>query len=351
MANWTLIDHLTNWLERPKMGDSKHPTLWPSEASAIITNEHGEEVVVGKCRRATFFRYATQCVDFYPQYAHLRTLVDELEEKKVPVDRYMRWIWIQGELYEEYVINMAKASGVYIADQVPIYVKEINLSGKQDVVVINPESHKFSICEVKSVYGFGANYVLGTHSERRKKILGTPRDSNLMQIALYDWWAASKDENYEDSRLLYGARDTGRYSEYRIRTEEDEEGTIRISYRGASPFESEWVESPITINSILIDGYKYVEDHLQAGEIPVRDYELAYSEERIHKMWKRGELGKTDSEKLEKIEARKKENEERVAEGLNPKKELKPLEKGDWQCDKCTFKNFCYDAEGNPRKD
>jgi hypothetical protein len=351
MADWTLVEHLTNWLERPRFGDSKHPTLWPSEASAVIKNEHDEEVVVGKCRRATFFRYATSCYKFYPKYAHLRTLIDELEEKKIPVDRYMRWIWVQGELYEEYIINAAKASGVYIADQSAIYVAECNVSGKLDVVVINPLTHKYSITEVKSVYGFGANFVLGTPSARRKHIPGTPRDSNLMQIAIYDWWTASQDDNFEDSRLLYGARDTGRYSEYRVRTAVDEDGLIKIYYSVIAPFKSEEIESPITINSILIDGYKYVEDHIQAGDIPPRDFDIKYSEERIQTLWKRGELGKGDSDKLQKIEDRKKENEQRELDGLAPKKELKGLEKGDWNCNFCSFKNFCYDSDGNPRKD
>lgn len=350
MSDWAFIEHCTDHLERPRSGDSKHPTLWPSEASAVITNQYDEQVVVGKCRRAILFRYASHNYDFYPKYAHLATLVQELKEKAVPVDRYMRWIWRAGELYEDYLTDIAKESGVYEGTQIIVYIKEYNISGKIDIRIINPETHKFSNIEVKSVHGFGGNTVLGTPSDRRNGRLGTPRDGNLMQIAIYHWWHASSDEGYEDSRLVYGDRGTGRYAEYLVKTEEDEDGTIKILYKGQAPCNTEWVESPITINSILQEGYQYVQNHLDGGAIPPRDFDKRYSEERILQQYERGELSKAHAAQVDKRAARVTENEERVADGKAPKKQLNRVEKGDWQCRFCQYQNVCYDPDsGEPR--
>jgi hypothetical protein len=283
---------------------------------------------------------------FYQKYAFYKQLVDEIDSKKLPPDRYLLWIWKAGELYEEYQINLAKASGIYVADQIGIYIPGSNVSGKVDLRIINPESHKYSNIEVKSVYGYGGNEVLGTPGARKSGKLGTPRESNLMQIALYHWWTASEDESFEKSRLIYGARDTGRYAEYLISTEETN-GITKVFYEGLAPYATSKVDSGITIESIL-EQYKYVQDSLDGGSIPARDYELKYSESKIDKLYSEGSLNKTDTERYEK---RKKYLE---GESTRP---IKPVVKGDWQCDKCLLKNICYmstdeenDSYGVPRE-
>jgi hypothetical protein len=326
------------------LGDPKHPTLWPSEASAVSVNEYGEEVVLGKCRRAIFLRYVVDNYKFYPKYSHYRPLVEEIKKKEVPPDRYMLWIWRAGELYEEYLINISKESGVFIAEQTPLYIPSHNVSGKVDLTIINPETHLLSKVEVKSVYGHNSNTVLGTPSQRSKGALGTPRDSNLMQIALYEWWGSSMDDAYEHSRLVYGARDTGRYAEYIISTEttveENGESTIRVFYEGNAPNKTQKTEAPFTLTSIL-NQYEYVQNCLDSGVVPKRDYEIAYSEEKIETLYSRDELSKSDKERFEKWKAWK--------DGTRSR-QIKPVEKGDWQCRYCKFREVCFDAEGKPKE-
>lgn len=355
MSKWSLFDHLTNHLARPRLGDEKHPTLWPSEASAVVKNAWGEEEVAGKCRRRTFFRFATANYAFNDEFSHLKPLVEEIKNKEIPVDPYMRWIWTAGELYEEYVVNLAKNSGVYIDSQNRVYIPDYNISGLIDLVVINPENFKHSVAEVKSVYGFNGNMVLGSDYERKHGKLGTPRDSNLMQTALYDYFFA-KPRDYEDSRLMYGARDTGRYAEYRVRTGVEND-IIKIWYRGEAPNKTSEVESPITITSILEDGYQYVTNHLLAGIVPKRDFEIKWSDEKIRTWYERDQksdkseqrLTKRERSQIAKIDAREKENEERVKNGKKPKKQLKPVEKGDWHCKNCPYKYVCYNKDDTPR--
>jgi len=348
MSNWALIEHLTNYLGKDRVGHAKHPTLWPSEASAVITNEWNEKKVVGKCRRATFFRYAIANYEFDPKFQFLKPLVEKLKQEQTGVDRYMYWIWTAGQLYEDYVVKLAKSAGVYIDDQIRVFVREHNVSGLIDLRIINPETHKLIVAEIKSVYGHGANAVLGTPAARRQGVLGTPRDSNLMQIAIYDWYWSKQNPNHEDSRLMYGARDTGRYAEYKINTKE-EDGIISISYAGIAPAITPWVKSPITITSIMEEGFDYVHKHVETGLIPPRDFDISYTRAQIDELHDRKQLTMTDRKQYEKIIAREKENEERKANNLKPKKELKAISRGDFQCNWCKYAKSCYNEDKTPK--
>lgn len=346
MNEWSFIEHITSSLNGKRYGDPKQPTLWPSEASAVI-DVNGREKVVGHCRRSTFFRYLLDNYKFYDKYKMWKPLVEEVSTNSLAVDKYLLWIWRQGELYEEFLIEQSKISGIFIAGQVPVFIPEINLSGKVDILCINPYTHKHSQVEAKSVYGFGANTVLGTPGARRKGGAGTPRDSNLMQIALYHWWSASEDDSYEESRLVYGSRDTGRYGEYLVKTELEED-RVKILYKAHHPNVSDWIESPITINSIVRE-YKNQQLWLDGGIVPKRDFDLLYSEEQLAELFTNDELTKAEKEQYEKVILRREENAALELLGKKPKKELKQIEKGNWNCSLCSFRTVCYDKNNQPR--
>jgi hypothetical protein len=344
------MEHLTNALNRPNVGSPKPPTLWPSEASALVTNSYGEKTIVGKCRRSTFFRYLISNYAWDDtEYKDYKDLVLFLKETELESDKYMRWIWSMGELYEEYIVSKAKDSGIYMYSQVPLYIKKYNVSGKIDLVVIDPETHRLSKTEVKSVYGHNSDSVIGSYG-KKKNTFGTPRDSNLIQIALYDYQDIEADIPYGLSTLIYGARDTGRYAEYKVQTSTDDQGIIRIAYKQILPYESETTISPVTLNTVFEDGYKYVSDSLQNRNIPTRDYDLSYSEEKISILYSRQELNKADTERYEKRKAIDEENIQREAEGKKAKQQILPVEVGDWQCRLCSFRNVCYKKDTTPRE-
>lgn len=379
---WAFVEHVTNMLEKERPGDPRQPTLWPSEATGLQvptpTNGLKKPTLVGKCRRARFFRFLESSTEFYGN-EKAENFVQYLKESKAPVERYMRWIWTWGEQAEEVLINFSKNSGVFLHEQISMYIKKYNVSGKMDIDIINPETGKFSIVEVKSVYGYNANFVLGSHWERANGSLGTPRDSNLMQIGLYDWWWASHQDAYEHSRLVYVARDTGRYAEYLIKTEKDEDGNIWIWYRYWAPVAGSWINSGITINSILAS-YKETSDAVDTLTVPPRDFDLVWDDEKMLAAYEAGLLNKTDSEKYRKWKLREDYNaflkkvkkleddeilesipkfEEEIANSIlteeddaakikklkaaKPKTSLKKLEKDDWQCRFCSYKDVCYE--------
>lgn len=392
---WSFFKTILEVQRRPRAGDARFPTLWPSEASAVYTAEDGQEEVTGACRRKVFYRYLQAVVAWSPEKGEgWEELLQSLKENYKQEDDYMRFIWAQGQLYEDYLSEQAKLAGLYRSDQAPVYIRSHNVSGKRDVEIQNPETGKWSILEVKSVYGFGGTFVLGTDSMRAKGQLGKPKDSNLMQIALYHWWAASCDDNYEESRLLYGARDNGRFAEYQVKTEFDEASNLnRIYYRGIFPNVTPWTEADFTIENIL-DQYGYVLDHINDNVVPPRDFDMKYSWEQLERLYKLDKLNKTESGQFEKLALRNKYNEWvsdidslsdeelldqmksyyleltpslktwidnscdeskkkeilKKARALGPKKELKPLEKGHFACNYCNFQWHCYNRDGSPKE-
>ena len=329
---WSFIKHISQYLERPKLGEQKAPTLWPSSATANV-----DGTILGKCRRQSYFRFARDSYYFDKKYEHLEPLVNIINQHKSPPNKYLRWIWIQGELYEEYCVNMAKESGVFIAGQTSVYIPGYNISGKLDLVVINPETTKMHIVEVKSVYGFNANSVLGTEAQHKKNLIGTPRDSHLMQIGIYQWWYANNNENFGPGLLTYGARDTGRYAEYLITVEKGEDDLDYIFYQGHTPITTAKVNSGIAIQSIL-ENYKIVSSSANSKTItiPPPDYELFYSEEKIDQLYEDGLLSKTDKTQYEK-------RQKQITEGKT--RLVKAVQKGDWQCRFCDYKDMCTDEE------
>jgi hypothetical protein len=340
---WSFINHLTEYISRSRLGNQKQPTLWPSEASVIVKNEYDEEINLGKCRRAIFFRYLFDNYLFYKKYAHYESLVNQIQQESSDPDKYMRWIWIQGNLYEDYLLNTAKESGVYIADQVAVYIPSHNVSGKIDIVTINPETEKHSIVEAKSVYGFNANFVLGTPSQRKEGKLGTPKDSYLMQLGLYQYWYGNKNDNFEEATLVCGARDTGRFAEYKIKVEPDpdkENEDNYIWYKAHFPNSGPFINSNISIEQILKQ-YKYIQDCLDSGDIPKRDFDLKFSDSKIDTLYERGLLNKSETARYEKRKKQIEENKTRVN---------KQIEKGDWQCNYCQYQTICYDRNSNEKE-
>ena len=54
MSQWSFISHVTDYLARPRLGNQKAPTQWPSEATATREDEYGD--------RPLWKMYATRLV-------------------------------------------------------------------------------------------------------------------------------------------------------------------------------------------------------------------------------------------------------------------------------------------------
>lgn len=331
-SDWSFVNWITFELSKTSLDEQKAPTLWPSSATAIV-----DGTVVGKCRRQAFYRYVSDLYNFSPKNNYLKDIYESIKDLKESPSLYTRWIWRAGELYEDLCIDLAKTSGIFVGTQVSTYIPAFNVSGKIDLIVMNPVEQTYHIIEVKSVYGFNANSVIGTDANYKKGIIGQPRDSHLMQLGIYQWWYGNPKE-WGPGILLYGSRDNGRAAEYLVTVEKNSEDDLDyIWYQGQYPVKTEKVNSGITIQSIM-ECYKHIQDCADSGTIPDRDYELEYSQEKITELYEAGLLTKTDTAQYEK---RMKQIEE------GKKKLVKPVEKGDWQCRLCDYKKVCYGTEGS----
>lgn len=336
MTNWSFIKHVTDYMTRPRFGQQKAPTLWPSSATGTRNGQ-----TIGKCRRQAFFRYACDHYLFSKDYADYENFYKEVSKNKLPIAPYSQWIFRQGDLYEDHCINLAKEAGVFIDTQINVYVPEYNVSGKVDLIVINPETSKYHVVEVKSVYGFNANSVLGTDAQHRRGVMGEPRESHLMQLGIYQWWFANTNENFGPGMLVYGSRDTGRYGEYYVTVEEDEtDGLEYIYYQPVTPVQGAKVNSGISLKSMM-KNYHDTTKNLNDRILPPRDYDMKYSDDKITELYNEGSLSKADTAQYEKRKKQEEEGKTRL---------VKKVEKGDWQCRFCEYKNICYDKEATPKE-
>ena len=372
---FSLRGHLSAWLKKQRMGDSKAPTLWPSAAGALDK----DGTFHGTCRRQAFLQYLLPLVNYSEKtddrYKFWRDLVREVHEKVILPDKYQLWLFKNADLYESYIVEQAKESGIFVAGQVPIYIAKYNISGKIDLLSKNPETGKYIIDEVKSVYSYGADAVLGKNFERFYNFSGEPRTKNLMQVSLYQWHLAN--DTYDNARLSYGDRGTGKYAEYEVAVDK-ESGTIR--YRCIDPVITDWKTAKYTIHDML-EFYKQIQIAADQGNMPGRDFAMKYSLDQlnnyVNQQYEIIELDKEDADVVtyktvedfvsgaEGKKGRKFRIEDKGAGAIskttaeqyvkykdrvaNGGRQVKEPRDGDFECSYCPFRKFCYDDNGDPR--
>lgn len=376
MNQFSVMDHVSNWLMRPRLGDDKPPSFWPSSAAALGS----DNVVYGTCRRKIFLQYLKTVVQYSQKsdgrYDFWNSILEELKESSTSESKYMHWIWEQGNLFEDHVLDLVKESGLFVATQVQVYIPEYNVSGKIDCIAFNALTSKNIITEIKSVYGMNGDKTIGTEWERTHNQSGTPRDYNLMQLAIYQYHYA--DDSFDYGQLIYGDRGTGRYATYQVDVNKT---TGAIRYRSIDPNFLEWVTVPYTIFDVL-NNYKYLQQSIDAGSIPDRDFQLVYDDATMIKMINESftisTLDKDDDiiEKylsLEDFIAAGKDSKIRkflltpkgkttitktVSEQFvkwldrktNQNKEIKKPVEGSFHCAYCNYSGFCFNADGTPKK-
>lgn len=181
----------------------------------------------------------------------------------------------------------------------------------------------------KSIYGYNSeSNILGTASSQRKGFKGSPLDKNEMQLALYVWFWKYKvaDPKVAYGKLVYISRGSGQRCEFTYDVEPD--GQDWIIYRDGQKLS-------YTINDI-VDRYVLEQEYIDNNELPPRDYDLQYSNDYIKLLAEQDLLSKTDQEKYDKA----------IAKGKVPK-----IQKGDYHCGWCRFKDNCFGTGGIPIND
>ena len=308
----------------------------PTGASAMMINERGEKVLVGKCMRQVWY-----------------------SKKKVPRTNSStdnnQFVFMLGNAGEGGLQDAWGNAGVLLesnAKMVHNLAKNpdtdmIRLSGEVDAILrwtewktgddgvprIHIDPSKAIGIEVKTKYGFfGKGQIMGNRDSIYAN--GFPQIEHLMQTGLY-LAARKRFEEYHDVEIpyfviCYVLRDNGIHKSFRIELSDGYDGRIIVKDMEGNELKPkmekslEWgvtaQQMELTID-MMRERYQLQLDNLKSDTPPPRDYDLRYSDEKAQRLFDEGDLSKT-----------KKGNHEK-----------KPLDDiGDWNCSYCDWKGVCY---------
>jgi hypothetical protein len=288
--DYDLFAHLDEHITRQRFERVPSPYFYPSEASVVLTDEHGDRVVEGGCLRASYFRLSQ-------------------EFQGTPNDARSEWIFMMGKAVEEELVRYWKEMGVWKDNNVKFLDEQNHISGELDAILVEPGTGQMYGVEVKTFYGYHAEKeIMGNFKND-----GFPKMGQLLQTLVYlNYW---EKRGLPYFRMVYFARDSVKRRTFKV--ELHHEGDITY------PKVDGVVIRSFTMNDVLAR-YKELKHYIETKTIPPADYELQYSDEKIEDFFKKGKVSKTDYEAFKKGK-------------------LKPHENiGDWNCSYCKFKNICW---------
>jgi len=309
----------------------------PTGASAMMINERGEEVLVGKCLRQVYY-----------------------SKKRVPrtnpAGDDAQFIFMMGNMAEEGLQDAWRKAGVLLEENAKIRANiaknpdtddEIIMSGEVDAIIRMSEErtgddgvprmhilpNKAIGIEVKSKWGYGAKAVMRGNKNSTYEH-GFPQIEHLMQTALY-LHTRKAFEEFHDVEIpyfiiCYIARCNGIHKSFRVELSDGYDGRIIVKDMNGNEIKPkiekslEWgvTAQPITLTlDMMRERYYQHLENMKADTPPPRDFDLRYSDEKAERLFNAGELSKTKWNEHQK----------------------KPLaEIGDWNCSYCDWKGVCY---------
>ena len=251
-----------------------HRGFHPSGASCVVKDEYDEETITGKCLRASFWAFKSI-------------------KKSNPMNARGKRICSVGSMVERWEVDRYKEMGIWRGNNVKFQNKDSDISGEVDAFVYDEKGDEVIGVEIKSGYGYQfQSKVIGKPGRK-----GNPKLDHLMQVMLYM-------DYFRDTRLfklVYVDRGNAARCEFDI-TIDKKDGGVKVD---GKRFQKE-----LTIPSIL-HRFNILKDHLDNDSLPVRDYQLQYTDERVQFLH--------DSKRLNKAQERQYEKEQKV-------------ELGDWRC-------------------
>jgi len=299
-------------LEDPKIYRTRGNTgLYPSQASVELKNGK----LAGGCHRQVYYQWK----DIKP--------TNKGETDFSLSAEYGTWLH---EGLVKFLNNHVIATDlIVLSEEHSFFDKELLLSGRTDVFLMDKNSDEIFGVEAKSVGKFSG-----------KMCLTQPKIEHILQALVYldqyrstskqghrsiDYWVLlymARDEDWDFKARKHGS--VFRYMWQFWVTIEDDHAVVHCQNGTRTSYPE------ITISGIK-KRYKELRDHLCKDNLPERDYELQYSEEWITSLYKSGELRfKKDNEAVAKW----------LAKGAKPDK--LNLKMGDHQCMFCPWSTLCW---------
>ncbi len=248
----------------------------PSEGSATKQTKFGA-FQVGACRRKIYCRLAGIEAEGVENLPH------QIQRMNV------------GKEVENSIIETAKRSGIYVANNVPFRVTMdgVPIAGEMDAIFrTEPCGVDRYLAEIKSIYGYPAQKaIFGKFINHGRGLPGVPRDSYIMQTALYlnHFSRLPKDHpSYLPFGVIFvcdrgdghfGVFDIWLQEEIRILGEGESVTVHKIFYR-SNQMGVPVTEVPYTVEDILYS-FKVVQNALETGEMPEKDYIQEYNRDEV----------------------------------------------------------------------
>lgn len=298
----------------------------PSEASVTIHSKNGP-ITKGACKRRTWHRLKK---------------TPRSEEESLPHQIQRMNV---GTQVEKSIIETCKQEGLYVANNVPfrVVMDGISIAGELDAVLrTEPCGDEKFIAEVKSISGYYAQKDIFGKFIGNGRNYGVPRDSYLMQLALYlNHFSRLPKDN--PSYIPFGAifvcdRGDGHFGVFDVWLEkelkvigEDEVIPCHKIYYSSQAMGIPRTLVPYTIEDILT-GYRTVKNALSGDTPPPRDFVKEYNREQVEAKYNAGELSKSKYEKWIGSHGSRGKGKEKL---------------GDWNCFNlyCPYSASCWDNE------
>jgi len=300
-----LISLISDVVLNPKIVDQYIPhAFYPSDAS-VEWEEDGIRKVAGSCLRQQYYR-----------------LLEVEEEPKPDNPQLSRELKCRaGNVMHDDITNLIKISGVYLGHETKMARRNpVPVSGRVDLWVLDKSTGRPVGVEVKTVGGYYPSkmYISGPNA--------IPKLEHALQSMVYlhhysEW-------GVKEWIIFYIERADCSVKQHVLSI--DENGSLVVRNDQIAE-----VWKHITADNIYARWIKLTK-HLEEAELPPRDYVRQYSNEQLILMADKGELNKTDTERVKK--------KAQVLPG-NPEPYIA---KGDWPCAWCDYSTRCYSKNPVP---
>ncbi len=307
----------------------------PTGASCWITDEKGNEKLVGKCHRQVWYsKTKTPRTNLPNDQTFIKFAVGHAMEENFQQNWARAGVYLDGNIKVRQDISHGDPRGELImSGEVDALLRDYDLDEEGQIEEIHTDlgigiemKTNRGYFSKKEIYGFGNKIYVN----------GSPKIEHVMQTAIYLHMRKPLEEYYgvriESFRIVYCQVDDGHTTWFDISLSDGYDGEIIVKDRYGIELEPDALASleagapmqkisGLTMDKIK-DRYYKVLDHLKDTENPPpRDFQLRYDAETFELKMERGELSKTAIGNWEK----------------------KPnMEVGDWNCRYCDWGDTCY---------
>lgn len=298
---------------------------YPSSASVQYKTSDGRVITEGACLRQ----------EWYDWKGFGRTL--SVGARSARIERILE----AGSFYENMFREEFKRAGLWVGEEIPFFIPEIKLSGRIDAFIKDPlkappapqrpkPEHLIGV-ELKTVGGyFGCKGPIISTKDTPLK----PKVENVLQCLCYLKYYGQF--GIKKWLLIYVDRGLGssesQPTHWNCHTVEiDKDGHPVISNEQGT---TTWTH--FTVDDVF-KRYKDLLKYLDTNSLPPRDYIMQYSNEEIARMYRDGELSKTDATAVERFGRSVNKPLDNITE-----EDGNILIKGDWRCRFCDFSEVCY---------